>query len=158
MSKVAFSQESLSEFERIVAQYPERRAAMLPTLYLAEKEFGHISPEVEVYVGELLQVPAIKVREVLTFYTLFASKPRGKLHFQVCRGISCDLRGCTKIIEHLQEKLNLNSEETSADLAYTLSEVECLGACETAPMMQLNDDYHGDLTTETVDLILDEKK
>ena len=156
MSTKKFSPESLTKFEKIVAQYPERRAAMLPTLYLAEKEFGHISPDVELYVGELLQVPPVKVREVLTFYTLFASKPRGEFHFQVCRGISCDLRGCTKVIERLQEKLKLHSDETSEDLKYTLTEVECLGACETAPMMQLNDDYHGDLTLELIDKMLAE--
>jgi len=151
VSELAFSPEAQRQFEEILSRYPEKRAAMLPTLYLAEKEFGHISPEVEVYVGKLLEVHPVKVREVLTFYTLFASKPRGKFHFQICRGIACDLRGCTKVIEHLSDKLNLKSEETSADLRYTFTEVECLGACETAPMMQVNEDYHGYLTPDKID-------
>jgi len=151
VNKVAFSKEALDEFEDILTRYPERRAAMLPTLHLAEKEFGWISPEVEVYIGELLETPPVKVREVLTFYTMYASKPRGKHHFQVCRGISCDLLGCAKIKAHLEKKLGLKSGETSKDMKYTITEVECLGACETAPMMQLNDDYYGLLTSAAVD-------
>ncbi len=154
MSKIEFSPKAKSQFEEIVSRYPEKRAAMLPTLYLAEGEFGYISPEVEVYVGQLLEVPPVKVREVLTFYTLFASKPRGKYHFQVCRGISCDLRGCTKVIEHLSEKLGIRPDETSADRKFTFSEVECLGACETAPMMQMNEDYYGDLTTAKLEKLI----
>jgi len=158
VSKVTFSPEAKNQFEEILSRYPEKRAAMLPTLYLAEKEFGYISPEVEVYIGELLEVPPVKVREVLTFYTLFASKPRGKYHFQICRGLSCDLRGCTKIIEHLAGKLDLKSEETSTDMKYTLTEVECLGACETAPMMQVNEDYQGHLTPVKIDKMLKDLK
>lgn len=152
--KVEFSKKARAQCEEIISQYPEKMAAMLPVLYLAEKEFGHISPEVEVYVGELLEVPPVKVHEVMTFYTLIAGKPLGKYHFQVCRGLSCDLRGCTKIVDYLEEKLNLRVEETSQDEKYTLSVVECLGACETAPMMQLNDDYHGYLTPYKIDEIL----
>lgn len=152
--KIEFSKAARSEVEKILSRYPEKRAAMLPVLYLAEEEFGHISPEVERYVGELLEVPPVKVHEVMTFYTLIARKPRGKYHFQVCRGLSCDLKGCVKIMEYLAEKLNINPDETSEDLKYTLTPVECLGACETAPMMQLNEDYFGDLSTEKIDDIL----
>lgn len=151
---VRFSQQAQKEFEEIVQRYPQKQAAMLPVLYLAEREFGHVSQEVEEYVGELLEVPPVKVHEVMTFYTLIADKPRGKQHFQVCRGLSCYLLGCDKIIRYLSEKLNLKPGETSADLKYTLTEVECLGACETAPMMQLNDEYIGHLTEKKIDEIL----
>ncbi len=151
---VRFSQQAQKEFEEIVRRYPQKQAAMLPVLYLAEREFGHVSQEVEEYVGELLEVPPVKVHEVMTFYTLIADKPRGKQHFQVCRGLSCYLLGCDKIIRYLSEKLNLKPGETSADLKYTLTEVECLGACETAPMMQLNDEYIGHLTEKKIDEIL----
>lgn len=151
MSEVAFSKEAQAEFEDILTRYPEKRAAMLPTLHLAEKEFGWISPHVEVYVAGLLDVPPVKVREVLTFYTMYAARPRGQYHFQVCRGIACDLLGCTKIVDYLETKLDLTSGETSEDFKYTLSEVECLGACETAPMMQLNEDYHGHLSPKVID-------
>lgn len=156
--KIEFSKTAKVECDKIIAKYPEKRAAMLPVLYLAEKEFGHISPEVEKYVGNLLDVPPVKVHEVLTFYTLIAAKRRGKYHFQVCRGLSCDLRGCEDIIRHLSEKLKINPDETSEDFMYTITPVECLAACETAPMMQLNEDYHGNLTKEKIDDIVKESK
>ncbi|MFQ5674755.1 MAG: complex I 24 kDa subunit family protein [bacterium] len=155
---VAFSRKARMEFEDIISRYPEKSAAMLPVLYLAEKEFGHVSSEVEQYVGELLEVPPVKVHEVMTFYTLIARQPRGKYHFQVCRGISCDLKGCTKIIDYLSEKLKLKPGETSENFDFTLTEVECLAACETAPMMQLNKDYVGNLTPEKIDAMLKESQ
>lgn len=151
---VKFSTNAKKEYDDIISRYPEKSAAMLPVLYLAEKEFGHVSYEVEQYVGELLEVPPVKVHQVMTFYTLIARQSRGKYHFQVCRGLSCDLGGCEAIIKHLSTKLKLKPEETSKDLKYTLSTVECLGACETAPMMQLNEDYIGNLTTRELDNIL----
>lgn len=151
---VEFSKEARKKFDKIVSQYPEKQAAMLPVLYLAEKEFGHISQEVEEYVSELLEVPSVKVHEVMTFYTLFARKPRGKLHFQVCRGPSCDLLGCKEIIDYLAQRINLQPGETDDDLNYTLEEVECLAACEVAPMMQLNEEYIGHLSKEKIDEIL----
>ncbi|MFQ5706152.1 MAG: complex I 24 kDa subunit family protein [bacterium] len=152
--KVQFSKKSRAQAEEIIRRYPQKRAAMLPILHLAESEFGAVSPEVEVYVGELLEVPPVKVHEVMTFYTMLASKLRGKHHFQVCRGLSCDLRGCTKIIDYLSDQLKLKPGESSEDLQFTFSTVECLGACETAPMMQLNDDYIGDLTEQKIADIL----
>ena len=154
--KIEFSRTAKAECDQIIAKYPEKRAAMLPVLYLAEKEFGHISLEVEKYVGILLDVPPVKVHEVMTFYTLIAAKPHGKYHFQVCRGLSCDLKGCVEIIDYLSGKLKLSSHETSDDLMYTFTPVECLAACETAPMMQLNEDYYGNLTKEKIDDILKE--
>jgi len=154
VKKIEFSKSTHKKFDEIVSQYPQKMAAMLPVLYLAEKEFGHVSPEVEVYVASLLDVPPVKVREVLTFYTLISSQPRGKYHFQVCRGLSCDLSGCEKLITYLSEKLNIKPGETSADLRYSLTEVECLAACETAPMMELNDDYLGKISREKIDQIL----
>ncbi len=151
---VEFSKETLKEFNQIVKRYPSKRAAMLPVLYLAEKEFGYISQEVEEYVAQLLEVPPVKVQEVVSFYTLYARQPRGKYHFQVCRTLSCYLRGCNNIINYLSEKLKVKPGETSKDLKYTLTTVECLGACEMAPMMQLNEDYIGHLTKEKIDEIL----
>ncbi|MFQ5652206.1 MAG: NADH-quinone oxidoreductase subunit NuoE [bacterium] len=155
---ITFSKQAKERFEKIIRQYPEKRAAMLPVLYLAEQEFGHISSDVEKYVAELVEVPPVKVHEVMTFYTLIAREPHGRYHFQVCRGLSCDLLGCQKIREYLEKKLKIRAGETSKNRNYTLSEVECLGACETAPMMQLNEDYHGKLTPFAIDKILKELK
>jgi len=154
VKKIEFSKSAHKKFDEIVSQYPQKMAAMLPVLYLAEKEFGYISPEVEMCVSTLLDVPPVKVHEVLTFYTLISSQPRGKYHFQVCRGLSCDLNGCEKLITYLSEKLKIKPGETSADLRYTITEVECLAACETAPMMELNDDYLGKISREKIDQIL----
>jgi NADH-quinone oxidoreductase E subunit len=156
--KVEFSKESKSKAKKIFTLYPEKRAAMLPILYLAEKEFGYITPEVEAYVGELLEVPPVKVHEVMTFYTLIPRERRGKYHFQVCQGLSCDLCGSAKIIDHLTKRLKINPGESSKDMKYTLTTVECLGACETAPMMQLNEDYIGNLTEKEIDKILKDLK
>ncbi len=155
---VKFSRQAKSKCDTIIQQYPEKQAAMLPVLYLAEQEFGHICGEVEQYVAEILEVPPVKVHEVMTFYTLIAREPRGRFHFQVCRGLSCDLLGCTKIIEHLEKKLKIKVGETSKNRRHTLSVVECLGACETAPMMQLNEDYHGNLTPESIDKLIKDLK
>ncbi len=155
---VEFSAAARKKFDEIVNQYPQRQAAMLPVLYLAEKEFGHVSPEVEVYVASLLQVPPVKVHEVMTFYTLIARQPRGKYHFQVCRGLSCDLGGCENILKHLSERLGIKPGETSADLKFTITEVECLASCETAPMMQLNEDYIDNLSEKKIDEIVEKLK
>ena len=152
--KIEFSTEIKTQAQEIINRYPQKMAAMLPLLYLAEKEFGYISPQVEAYVGELLEVPPVKVHEVMTFYTLIARKPRGKFHFQVCRGLSCDLRGCEKLINYLSEQLKINPGETSQNLEFTLSTVECLGACEVAPMMQLNEVYIGHLTENKIHKIV----
>lgn len=155
---IEFSKTAQERLQGIINSYPEKQAAMLPVLYLAEREFGHISQEVEQYVAELLEVPPVKVHEVMTFYTLIAAKPRGKMHFQVCRGLSCDLRGCEQITKYLSQKLRIKPGETSKDLKYTLTPVECLGACETAPMMQLNEDYISLLTKSKIDEILNGAK
>lgn len=151
-----FSKDRQKQLQEILSRYPEKRAAMLPVLYLAENEFGCISPDVEEYVAEVLEVPPVKVHEVMTFYTLIASKPRGKFHFQLCRGLSCDLCGCEKMLKYLSKKLKIKDGETSKDGKYTLTTVECLGACETGPMMQLNEEYIGQLTEKKIDAILKE--
>ncbi|RMD91621.1 MAG: NAD(P)H-dependent oxidoreductase subunit E, partial [Calditrichaeota bacterium] len=134
--------------------YPSKRAATLPILHSIQQEYGYIPEEAEPYVAELVEVPPVKIREVLLFYTLFHRQPIGKYHFQVCRTVSCWLRGAKDILAHLREKLDLEGEGTTPDQKYTLTEVECLGACELAPMMQLNEDYIGPLTPEKIDEIL----
>lgn len=155
---VVFTKRAQQKCEQIIQQYPQKQAAMLPVLHLAEEEFGHISLEVEQYVASLLDVPPVKVHEVMTFYTLFAREPRGRYHLQVCRGLSCDLLGCGKIKRHIEKKLKLKVGGTSRNRRFTLSEVECLGACETSPMMQVNADYFGKLTTAAVDKIIKDLK
>ncbi len=151
-----FSEENKIEFEKILAKYPpdRKRAAMLPTLWLAQRQWGWISNEVMEYVAKLLDVAPMKVYEVVTFYTMFNQKPVGKYHLQVCRTLSCELCGKEDIVSHLKKKLGIKLGETTTDGKFTLTEVECLGSCGTAPMMQLNEDYHESLTPQKVDEIL----
>lgn len=155
---VQFSQESLKEFDKIVAKYPQKNAAMLPVLYLAQKEFGYISSEVMEYVAEIMGVPVARVLGVVTFYTMFNMKPIGRHHIQVCRTLPCALAGSERITAAIKEKLKINLGETTPDGRFTLSEVECLASCGTAPMMQVNDDYYENLTEKSVGEILDRFK
>ncbi|HEX9443820.1 MAG TPA: NADH-quinone oxidoreductase subunit NuoE [Candidatus Binatia bacterium] len=155
---VQFSEESLKKFDEIVGRYPKKEAAMLPVLYLAQREFGYISPEVMAYVSEIMDVPVARVYGVVTFYTMFNMKPIGRHHVQVCRTLPCALAGAERITAAIGAKLKIGVGETTADGRFTLSEVECLASCGTAPMMQVNDDYYENLTEKSVGEILDRLK
>ena len=148
-----------AEFEkrvdRLVARYPEAKAAMLPVLWEVQKEKGWIDPESEAWVAERLGTSAAAVHGVVTFYTMYKQKPMGRHHIQVCTTLSCMLRGSDELMDHLQNKLGIHEGETTEDGKFSLVRVECLGSCGTAPMFQLNDDYHEDLTIEAVDKLLD---
>lgn len=148
------TKESNQMIDEILTRYPDKRAAALPVLHVVQKQHGFVPVEAEPVVAEILEVPPVKVREVLSFYTMYHRKQIGKKHLQVCRTTSCWLRGAKEIIAHIENKLDIKNGETTADMQFTFTEVECLGACELAPMMQLNDDYIGHLTTAKVDEIL----
>jgi NADH-quinone oxidoreductase subunit E len=139
----------------MLARYPDRQAAILPTLHLAQREFGSLSDGEISYVAELLGFTPAQIEGVATFYTMYNRKPVGKYHLQVCRNLSCSLMGAEHLIEHVSRKLGVAPGGTTADGRFTLSTVECLGSCGTAPVMQINDDYHENLTEESVDAILD---
>ena len=151
---VSFSRKTKRRFNQLLSHYPDRKAALLPTLYLAQEEFGQVSPEMEKYVASLLEVPVVAIREVMSFYTRFHDHPIGKYHIQVCESLSCNLLGAESLIDYLSGKLNIRVGETTPDRKFTLSTVECLGACELAPMMQINQDYYESLTEEKIDHIL----
>jgi NADH-quinone oxidoreductase subunit E len=152
---LAFSEETRAKHERLLTRYPDREAAILPTLYLAQREFGHLSDEAILYVADLLGFTPARIYGVATFYTMYNKKPVGKYHLQVCRNLSCSLMGAEHLIEHVARKIGVRPGETTADGRFTLSTVECLGSCGTAPVMQVNDDYHENLTEESIDAILD---
>lgn len=153
-----FSEKTRKKFEQILRKYPRKEAALLPALYLAQEEFGYLSPEAIQYVAELMEIPSPQVYGVATFYTMFNKEPVGKYHIQVCDNISCSLKGADGLVGYLKEKLGINVGETTPDKKFTLSTVECLGFCENAPAMQINDDYYPDLTTEKIDEILEKLK
>ena len=152
---VRFSPAAQAKFEQIVARYPVRRAAIMPTLWLAQEEFGYLSLETMEYVAELLGLTPTFVASVASFYTMFYKRPMGRHHVQVCTNLSCTLRGAEHILECLKKKLGIEVGETTADGTFSLDEVECLASCGTAPMMQVNDDYWEDLSPERVLEIID---
>lgn len=151
----AFSSELQKKIRDLAALYPSKQAALLPVLHLVQNERGSIAPEDERTVAEVLGIKPIKVREVVTFYTMFNRRPVGKYHVQVCSNLSCSLAGGERIVDYLKVKLGVRLGETTSDGRFTLTEVECLGACEAAPCMMVNFDYHLNLDRDTVDRILD---
>lgn len=151
---VEFSPAALKKFEETVSRYPKPEAAMLPVLYLAQEEFGHLSHEAIAYIANLMGQPPARVHGVVSFYTMFNVKPVGRYHIQVCRTLSCALRGAEKVTGFIKKTLGIEVGQTTADGKFTLSEVECLASCGTAPMMQINDDYYENLTEEKVREIL----
>jgi len=152
---VEFSPETYKKFQEIVARYPKKEAAMLPVLYLAQQEFGHLGPEAIEYVAKLMGQAPARVHGVVSFYTMLNMKPIGRHHIQVCRTLSCALGGAEKITAFIKQKLDIELGQTTADGRFTLSEVECLASCGTAPMMQINDDYYENLNEEKVAAILE---
>ncbi len=145
-----------AEAQAILGKYDQKRAALLPLLHLAQERIGHVSPEVEEWAAELVETTPAHVHEVVTFYTLYHQHPIGKHHIQVCSNMSCVLRGADEIIRHLEDRLGIKAGQTTKDGMFTLSSVECLCACEIAPMLQVNDRYVGPLTKESVDRLIDE--
>jgi NADH-quinone oxidoreductase subunit E len=155
---LAFSAATLKKFEATVARYPKREAAMLPVLYLAQQEFGHLGPEAIAYIAKLMEQAPARVHGVVSFYTMFNTKPIGRHHIQVCRTLPCALGGAEKMIALLRQKLGIEPGQTTPDGRFTLTEVECLASCGSAPMMQINDDYYENLTEEKISEILDSLK
>jgi NADH-quinone oxidoreductase subunit E len=149
--RVAFSEDQLRHVRELQATYPDTRAALLPVLRLAQETFGWVSPEVEVYVAGLFDLSPAHVHEVVTFYTLFFKKPVGRHVLSVCHNLSCALLGAEDVIAYLQERLGIETGETTPDGRVTLLRVECLCACEVAPMMQVDDEFVGPLTREKID-------
>ena len=155
---VEFSPDTLKKFEETVNRYPKKEAAMLPVLYLAQQEFGHLGEEAIAYVAKILEQPPARVHGVVSFYTMLNMKPIGRHHIQVCRTLPCALRGAEKITGFLKQKLGIELGQTTSDKRFTLTEVECLASCGTAPMMQINDDYYESLTEAKVTEILESLK
>lgn len=151
----AFSEAARNELEQILSRYPDRNAAILPALYLAQREFGHLTEEAIRYLAGLLGCTPAYLEGVATFYTMYNRKPVGRYHLQICRNLSCSLMGAESLIEHVSAKIGVRPGETTPDGRFTLSTVECLGSCGTAPVMQVNDDYYENLTEESIDAILD---
>ena len=153
---VSFSAKALAEYQQILARYPERRAALMPVLWLVQREFGWISPSAQRYVAELMDLPQAWVEGVVSFYTMYWRRPMGRSHIAVCTNLSCYLRGAEEIYDAVCERTGVTAGEVSADGKWSVERAECLGSCDTAPMLQLNNDgYYEDLTVKDVLDLLD---
>ena len=150
-----FSTDVEAEIDRHLAKYPVKRSAILPLMFIVQRERGYLDPPGVAYLARRLALRFTDIWEVATFYSMIYTEPVGKYHIQVCKTLSCSIRGSQKITEYCSQKLGIKVGETTADGRFTLSEVECLGSCGTAPMFQLNFDYHENLTPEKIDHILD---
>ena len=152
---VAFSAEQLADVRRLQALYPDKRGALLPVLHMAQETFGYVSLEVEAYVAGLFDLSPAHVHEVVTFYTLYFREPKGRHIVAVCHNLSCHLAGAPLILAHVKHRLGIDVGETTEDGRITLQAVECLCACEAAPMMQVDDRYELHLTPEKCDRVLE---
>ena len=153
------SDHVLEEIRALPPRFPQLRSAVMPALDIAQEETGHLTPEVMSEVAAALNIDPGYVEGVATFYTLFHTAPTGKHRFYVCTNLSCSLRGADAIFEHLQRVTGVHGpDEVSADGLFSVEAVECLGACEYAPMLRLDHAFHYDLTTEKVDQLIAERK
>jgi len=150
-----FSAAVEAEIDGHLAKYPVKRSAILPLMFIVQRERGYLDPPGVQYLANRLQLRVTDIWEVATFYSMIHTTPLGKYHIQVCKTLSCKLLGSEKITKHCSEKLGIKVGETTPDDKFSLSEVECLGSCGTAPMFQINFDYHENLTPEKVDEILE---
>ena len=153
---VSFKPETIKEFEGIAKRYPVRRAALLPALWLAQREFGWISTDAMVAVSELVGCSPMQVMEVAEFYTMYQKKKPGKHHLQVCQTIACLLNGSEEIKKTIEQVLDLKPGETTPDGQFSYQLVECLASCHTGPCMQVNDEYHENLTPENTKKLIEE--
>jgi NADH-quinone oxidoreductase E subunit len=160
---VAFSAAAQAELERLFTRYPTREAVVIPALWIAIREFGWISAEVIALVAGLCGVASSHVYGVVSFYTMFHRRPRGRFHLQLCTNLSCQLRGAEHVLDCLREKLGIELGGTTADGLFSLDEVECLAACELAPVIQVtetrraeNDSFVGPLDGEAARMLVDE--
>ncbi len=154
-----FTAEYKQELDKITNKYEQKRAALLPLLHCVQEKEGLITPEAEANLAEYLDVPVVHVHEVVSFYHLFHQKKLGKCHFSICQTTACALRGAEDIIAYIEQRLNIKPGETTPDGKFTLNVVECLGACELAPVMQHNDDeYKGFLDKQKIDALIEKHK
>jgi len=152
-----FSPEIIAEMESHLAKYPpeRKRSALIPLLFVVQRERGYVDNPGVNFLARFLDLEITDVWETATFYSMLNMRPVGRHHIQVCKTLSCRIMGEPDITEHICSKLGIHVGETTQDGKFTLSRVECLGSCGTAPMMQIGFDYHEDLTVEKVDKLLD---
>jgi NADH-quinone oxidoreductase subunit E len=150
-----FSPELAARFDKQVTVYPVRRSALIPMLLHAQDEVGAVTDAVIAEIAERVGITELEVRNVISYYSLLHTQPHGKYHVQVCTNISCMLRGGNEMLEHCKQRLGIGNRETTPDGVFSLEEVECIGACCWAPAVQVNYDFHDNLTPEKMDAVLE---
>jgi len=150
-----FNDKSIKEIAEIRTKYPNNRAALLPALYVAQREFGWLSPEAYEAVADLLSVPKATVRGVATFYAMYKQKPMGRHLIQLCTNVSCMILGAEKLVDFLKNRYGVEPGGISPDGRFSLVIMECIGACGTAPAMLVNDDFHENLTEKNLEETLE---
>lgn len=155
MSSFTFTRENETKFTALLERYPHKSSLMLPSLWMVQYQEGWISPEAMQFLAQKLECSAMDVYSVASFYTMFNLKPVGKYHIQLCKTLSCMLRGSQTMQAHIENRLGIKPGQTTKDGKFTFSLVECLGSCGTAPCMSFNDDYVENLTLEKLDELID---
>ena len=156
VAEVSFDDSMSRRIDAICSRYPNRGAALLPVLWLCQEKWGWISPGIMRSVAERLGLAPAFVEGVATFYTMYQKRPPGRYLLQICTTLSCQLCGTSDLVEHLLNRLGIDFGETTPDGNFTLVDVQCLGACGEAPVLQVNNDYYTNLTVEKLDGLLDE--
>jgi NADH-quinone oxidoreductase subunit E len=153
-----FSPEFEQRFAEMLTHYPTKRSALVPTLLYAQDETGCLTDEVIAELAQRLDLTELEVRNVISYYSMLTTKPRGKYNVQVCTNIACMLRGGEELLDHCKKKLGVGHKGTTQDGLFSLEEVECIGGCSWAPAVQVNYDFHENLTIGKMDQVLDEYK
>jgi NADH-quinone oxidoreductase subunit E len=143
-------------FDAKMKEYPTKRSFLVPMLLYSQDELGYLNDEVIAHLARKTELTELEVRNVISYYSMLHTKPMGKYHVQVCTNISCMLRGGEDILEHCEKKLGISHKQTTTDGMFSLEEVECIGACSWAPAVQVNYDFHENLTPDRMDKVLDE--
>jgi NADH-quinone oxidoreductase E subunit len=149
-----FSEQRLTEIAELVKRYPAVQSALLPVLHMAQTDFGYLSMEVQYLVAATLGIRIMAVREVVTFYTMFREKPCGKYLLEVCTSAGCQLNGADALVKQMCDKLGIKVGQTTADDMFTVTEVECAGACGGAPVVQVNNIYYERATMDSMDKVI----
>jgi NADH-quinone oxidoreductase subunit E len=153
-----FSEEFETRFADMLTHYPTKRSALVPTLLYAQDEKGALTDEVIAELAQRLDLTELEVRNVISYYSMLTTKPRGKYNVQVCTNIACMLRGGEELLDHCTKRFGIGRKGTTLDGLFSLEEVECIGACSWAPAVQVNYDFHENLTIDKMDQVLDEYK
>jgi NADH-quinone oxidoreductase subunit E len=153
-----FSETFEQRFREMATHYPTKRSLLVPTLLYAQDEIGFLSEEAIVEIAQRVELTELEVRNVISYYSMLTTKPRGRYHIQVCTNIACLLTGGEEILDHCRIRLGIGEQQTTSDGLFSVEEVQCIGACSWAPAVQVNYDFHENLTAEKMDQVLEQYK